>query len=82
MIRAPRRLTITWIDSAFTHGWQDPTLVDAEPMTCETTGYLIKRGKAGIVMALNRTASERAKKEFGDYITIPTVAVKKVRRVS
>lgn len=76
-----RRLTVTWLDSGYTHGWVDPRTVLAEPITCETTGYLIKRGKEGIVMALNRIVSERAVKEFGDYITIPTAAIKKVRRL-
>lgn len=82
MRKRDTRRTVTWVDSTGTPGWCDPGEEVAVPVTCETTGYVIKRGREGIVLALSRVLDDdRVRRRFADTICIPTAAVKRIRRV-
>lgn len=79
---ALKRAVVTWEDSATTSGWHPSGDVNRKPMICETTGYIVSRDAKSIVMALNAALSKDSRSEHGDYITIPSRAVLKVRRIA
>ena len=77
MSKTPQKINpvmVDWIDSIGQSGWGSYDHVT--DMRCTSVGHLIKRDKNGIVLALNKSAYNH-----GDYITIPAVAIKKVRRL-
>lgn len=70
---------IEWIDSMHTAGWADRDLCESKKLSnCKTLGWLIKETKDIFIIGLsfdNQTDS------FGQLLTIPKVAVKKVRKL-
>jgi len=69
---------VEWVDSASTDGWH------AHPpegvLTCWSCGYLVSKDKSTIVLALN-CSEEQSNNSFGNFMSIPTVAVVKIRKL-
>lgn len=76
----PYLVEVEWIDSAFHRGWSsaDEKRREMSYSVCRTAGYLIGRDKQSVKIAMNMADKSAS---FGDGITIPTVAVKRVRRL-
>lgn len=76
----PYLVEVEWIDSAFHRGWSDADTKRKEMSysVCRTAGFLIARDKKCLKLAMNSGDNHQS---FGDGITIPTVAVKRVRRL-
>lgn len=64
---------VDWIDSVSQSGWGEYAGAD---LRCTSVGFLIKNDKDVVVLALNDNAYQS-----GQYITIPKIAVKKIRRL-
>jgi len=64
---------VEWIDSMSSSGWHDHRVTD---MGCTTVGHYHSEYDDRIVVALNRSSCG-----CGDYMEIPKVAIKKVRRL-
>lgn len=67
-------VVVQWVDSIKTHGWVDiPQDIDT---SCQTVGMFIQKQHNYITIALNKSAYG-----YGDYMSIPLCAVKKIRRL-
>ena len=65
---------VEWIDSVKDSGWMDmPPDTD---LRCATFGMLVHNDKHRVVVAQNRSAYG-----FGDYMSIPTSAVRRITRL-
>ena len=64
---------VRWIDSMKSSGWHEHKLSNLE---CRSVGILYEKHKDRIVLALNSSQYVH-----GDYIEIPMIAVKKIRRL-
>ncbi len=73
IMKKNKNVEVEWIDSITTHGWRDYEPVD---MNCRIVGILIDNNKENIVIAQNESVLG-----YGDYMTIPKVAVKRVRKL-
>lgn len=62
---------VDWIDSVGQAGWGDYN--DDTDLYCVSAGHLVSKDRKRIVLALNRSAYG-----YGDYITIPRVAVRRI----
>lgn len=73
-------LEIEWVDSCSSKGWgsRDYHIKDFAESHCRTVGYLIERSKTS--MSLAQSISDDTK-NLADVMSIPTVAIKKVRRL-
>lgn len=71
------KVTISWVDSSSASGWQSDPQQD---LRCESTGYFVSQTKDSITIALNRSFDPMSI-EFGQFITIPKVAVTKIKRI-
>lgn len=74
----PKRVTVSWVDSASTPGWRNIEDVHRRPMRCETTGYLVERNKTGLVLALSRCLEDNTV-PFCDHVVIPASCVVRVK---
>ena len=70
-LNALKAVRVDWIDSTAQGGWGDYMETD---MRCCSIGILIHKDKDVVVLAQNWSNSY-----LGEYITIPMVAVKKVK---
>lgn len=78
----PRKpVHVRWIDSGGHRGWNDPADLNLKPMECESLGWLVHEGKDAVTVALNRVADGSSCAPFGELMTIPRVAIKRMRRV-
>lgn len=64
---------VRWVDSMKASGWHD---YKETGMECTSVGHLIKKTKERVVIAMNRSTCGD-----GDYMEIPMVAVKSVKRL-
>ena len=64
---------VRWIDSMKASGWRDH---EDSKMECTSVGHLVKRTKDRVVIAMNRSHCGD-----GDYMEIPTCAIKSVKRL-
>ncbi len=71
---------VRWRDSAFHRGWSDAAGKRREMSVsdCRSVGYLISRDAKSVKLAMH-TADDNA--AFGDGMTIPTSAVRTIRRL-
>jgi hypothetical protein len=76
-----KRVSVTWVDSAAVGGWQKPEMVNADPMVCESVGFLVRRDAKSILLALNAAISADSSTAYGDYMVIPNCAVKKIKNL-
>lgn len=67
-------VVVEWDDSMSSSGWRD---YEKSDMVCYTVGMLHKDEKDRVVIAQNKSAYG-----FGDYMEIPKVAIKKIKRLS
>lgn len=65
---------VSWIDSVQSLGCGE--LHSPSDMTCVSSGFLVSKTKDRITLAMNWDGAE-----FGQYMEIPRVAVKKLRRL-
>lgn len=74
------RVEVRWIDSAFHRGWSSASQKRNEMATseCRTVGYFIASDKVAVKLAMNMADKGE---NYGDGISIPRVAVKKMRRL-
>lgn len=74
--KTPRFVCIEWVDSHSTSGWQ----LDHEPidLACISVGILIQDRPDRVVIAQSLAA---ANGEYCDFMEIPRVAVKRVKRL-
>lgn len=75
----PKRMEIVeveWIDSCGNAAWRSVEHDDEEitDLSCKTVGYLFKRTKDRVVVALNQSATGNV----GDTIAIPRSAVRRM----
>lgn len=69
---------VEWIDSAMSYGWKAAGGVTR----CRTAGYLLKRGKKVIRIAMNQQDETRQHYgAVGEVMAIPMSCVKRVRRL-
>ena len=76
--RKPYPVEVHWVDACSNSGWQgvnEPD--DDEAIPCLSTGYLLRRSKREITLATNLNRLGHT----GDWMTIPTSCVTKVRRL-
>ena len=64
---------VRWIDSMKISGW---TAYEASGMECTTVGHLVSKTKDRVVIAMNRSTCGD-----GDFMEIPLVAVKSVKKL-
>ena len=78
MVRKPYAVEIHWVDSAFHRGWTtlETKQNEMRPASCCTVGYMVRRDTTSICVVASLGDTDAA-----DGISIPTVAVKKVRRL-
>lgn len=72
---------VEWLDSGGHRGWRNPDDMDLSPMHCETLGWLVRKTKKTVTVALNGVFDGTSCAPFGEFITIPRVAITKMRRV-
>lgn len=71
-----KKVEITWIDSiGVTSSWEFyEDLPPMKPMKCKTVGYLVDGGKKYVTVA-----QSLATNQLLGRLTIPTVAIKKIK---
>lgn len=79
-------VAVTWIDSYHSGGWRgsdELPPIDHEVISeCLSVGFLVERGKKFIRLALsNDYPSQPGVGRYGHFISIPRVAVKKIKKV-
>jgi len=68
-------VVVEWVDSCATHGWvSDPK---PAPLTCISIGHLISKTKERLTLCLSLSEAGGVH----TYFEIPTVAVKKIRKL-
>jgi hypothetical protein len=74
----PPLVLVEWVDSHRSEGWHawEPR---TEPLVCRSVGYLVRRNRRAVTVAASVTREETAQR-CGE-ITIPTCAIRKVRRL-
>lgn len=72
---------VQWVDSGGHRGWRDPDDLNLEPMYCETLGWLVRKTEDTVTVALNGVFDNTSSAPFGEFVTIPRVAITKMRRV-
>ena len=74
---------LEWIDSSSFHGWDalevKAKAIDEDDMICVTAGFLVKRDSRAWSATCSLT---HGGKSVHDTITIPVVAIRKVRLLS
>jgi hypothetical protein len=78
-----KKVEVVWVDSIGAGGWY--TVPDGEfdrfadqPMICRSAGYLVRKKKDRVVLALNIGISGTNR---GHLIVIPRAAIQKIRRL-
>ncbi len=66
-------VVVRWVDSTGISGWSKYT---ASKMECTTVGHLVEKTKDRVVIALNRSQYND-----GDYMEIPNVAIKSIKKL-
>jgi hypothetical protein len=79
--KAADMILIDWIDSAGSAGWKLPEECCGELSKCQSVGFLVEETDEFYCVALNRSFNCNTENPFGDLMTIPKVAVTKVKRV-
>ena len=69
---------VDWLDSCGDPGWKFSEEISVHLMVCQTVGFLVSETKEAIAVALNRTTT-LGYKPFGDIISIPRVAIRKIK---
>ena len=69
-------IKVDWVDSMSSHGWRD---YPYGTMNCSTVGFYYREFDDRVVVALNRSFD--SEDNFGTYIDIPKVAIKKMRKL-
>lgn len=64
---------VRWIDSMQSSGWHK---YEKSDLACRSVGILYEKNKDNVVLAMNQSAYTH-----GDYITIPTIAITKIRKL-
>lgn len=72
--KTPVPVIVSWIDSVQSIGWGE--LHEPSDLTCVSTGFLVSKTKDRITLALNWDGAE-----FGMFMEVPLVSVKKLRRL-
>lgn len=68
-------VVVEWIDSNSTGGWMSS--YEAADLRCQTAGFLMKRDKKSVVICQNISAGGQR----GEFMEIPAVAIRRVRRL-
>lgn len=68
---------VKWVDSAGSSGWRSFDELHSNLMKCETIGWLVLEDKEKITIALNGVFDGTSERPFGEFITIPKVAILK-----
>ena len=73
-----RLVEVEWIDSAFCRGWQsvDSKLKDQGIANCRSAGYLLDQDEHQVRLV---SSHDMANESVADGISIPRVAVKRIR---
>ena len=71
---------VEWIDSAFHRGWSSTDTKQREMAisVCRSVGYLVSRDKKVVNLVMHSADKHTS---LGDGLSIPTVAVKRVRQL-
>ena len=76
--RKPYPVEVRWVDACSNSGWQgEKAPENDESIECMSTGYLLSRTKREITLATNLNRLGHT----GDWMTIPTSCVTRVRRL-
>ena len=74
----PKLVEVEWLDACGSGGWKDISVYNSlTPMPCKTAGYLLKRNKAEITIALTQSQD----KDINQCICIPTGWITKIRKL-
>jgi len=71
-------VVVDWIDSVGQGHWGEYD--EKTDMRCTSVGFLLKKDKTRIVLAMNKS-HQGATPGYGHYMTIPALAVKKIRKL-
>ena len=72
-----RLVEVKWVDSAFNQGWRLKYDSDTSISECKTVGYLIKKNKKQLVIAMNVNDDGG----YGEAMAIPIECVKSIKKV-
>jgi hypothetical protein len=68
---------VWWVDSCATIGWNNSGDIDHTEDNCESIGWLAGETKAVVTIAGHKSQQNN----YNGIITIPKVAIKKIRKV-
>jgi hypothetical protein len=74
-------LLVEWLDSARTEGWHSPAEVSPEPSYCRSVGWMMKKGRDGIVISPHLAAQSPTGEmtDVGGNLAIPNGAIKRTK---
>ena len=72
-----KAIYLQWQDSGGHNGWQNPADLHQTPMHCETLGWFVGENAECITVALNGCFDGTSSKPFGEFVTVPKVAITK-----
>jgi len=75
-MKTPRAITIDWVDSQTTYGWRKfNAREDGPPCHIKSLGWLV--GQTKDTISVSSSCSQNG--NFADFMTIPRVAIKKIK---
>lgn len=72
-----RLVEVKWVDSALNIGWKSEYSKETSISQCKTVGYLIKKNKKQLVIAMNINDSGG----YSEAMAIPIGCVKSIKKV-
>lgn len=66
---------VEWVDSAGSSGWRSLSELHTDLIHCQTLGWLVLEDREKITIALNAVFDGGSDRPFGEFVTIPKVAV-------
>jgi hypothetical protein len=75
--KSPYPVEVTWHDAWSRAGWTQLDMVGDEPAVVVSYGWLLRRTKKALTMALSKFSQST----YGEYLILPIECVKRVRRV-
>ena len=73
----PRRIAVTWWDSASSKGWTQPEDVPKKALICRSVGWLVRDTKHGLVITTSITEDGA----WHEPLMIPRGAIRSVKRL-
>lgn len=70
-------LLIEWVDSSVTGGWRNKREIRAKPASCYSVGMALIANEEVITLVLSGSGDD----EYADTMTIPKVAIKRIREL-